>query len=1214
MPGPSSVLPAALPADNVQAYIPGDRRRALAAGNQLPEQVRGAALFADISGFTPLTEMLAEELGAERGAEELTATLESVFGALLGVLEQHGGEAIYFSGDAVTCWLDADDGLRATGCALGMQEAIARVGHRRTPNGREIRLRLKVAVAVGAARRFVVGDPAVQLIDVLAGRVIDALAVAESAALPGQVVLDPAAARSVAGRVELHGLVVVRLLTELAMLPERPPPPALAEQDVRPWLLPAVYDRLVAGHGELLADLRPAVPLFLRFGGIDFDVDPDARHKLNDLVVRAQRVVDANGGNVLQLTIGDKGAYLYAVFGAPLAHEDDAARACWSALELLRLAEETAATGLTVGVSSGRLRNGTYGSAERRTFCCLGDAVNLAARLMAAAPPGSAWISPEVRRRAGDGFVWADLPPLRVKGKTRPVAVSALLDRRRGATSLAHRHAGPMFGREEELRGLLAAADLAAGGQGQVVRLYADAGLGKSRLLASLDAELALRGVLLHEGVAPAFGARGSYGIWQGLMRTVLGVPAEAGPAAVAAHLDRVLTASAPELLQRLPLLGVLLGVELPDTTLTATFDAKLRKTSLESLVVQFLDARRGDGLLALALEDAQWMDALSLDLLQAVVRAAPRLPLLLLVSRRPPALGDDLPLEGAHVRDLVLPELDDRTALALARQRVEELTGYGADEVPAAVLDRLVQRAQGNPFHLEELLGHIIDRGIDLQTASNEALELPSSLQALVLTRIDDLKESPRRTLKVASVVGRRFATNVLSGAYPDLGDDDDVQGHLAELSRGALVLPEPTPRTYAFRHAMTEEVAYDSLPFATRSVLHDRVGQWLEQTVPGGPDTALDLLAHHFGRGTDTGRKRDYLLRAGIAAQARYANDAAVDYYRQALEVVEPDGRAELLQRLGHVLELRGAWREAEQTYAAALEVCVARGDDPAASRVLADLAEVARKQGRFGEAAARLREAREVHSDDAGLARILHLEGTLASQQGHYEQARVAYRESLAIRERTGDRASVGALLSNLAVVAEQEGDLGEALRLGHEALVVREEVGDPWAICVSRNNLGMVALLQREFEQAREHIRESMLLAATVGDLWIVAVGAHNLGNALLGLGQPAQAGAHYREALRAYVEHDDRWSLALLLEDVVLLALHIGRAAQALQLVGAADALREQLAAPRAPAPAKALGSALATARESVDAGRHLADGAALDQAGVVALVAEVCGT
>ena len=114
--------------------------------------------------------------------------------------------------------------------------------------------------------------------------------------------------------------------------------------------------------------------------------------------------------------------------------------------------------------------------------------------------------------------------------------------------------------------------------------------------------------------------------------------------------------------------------------------------------------------------------------------------------------------------------------------------------------------------------------------------------------------------------------------------------------------------------------------------------------------------------------------------------------------------------------------------------------------------------------------------------------------------------------------------------------------------------------------------------------------------------------------LFGLGQPAQAGAHYREALGAYVEHDDRWSLALLLEDVVLLALHIERAAQALQLVGAADALREQLAAPRAPAPAKALDSALAGARQAADAGRHLADGAALDQAGVVALVAEVCGT
>ncbi|RKS68005.1 adenylate/guanylate cyclase family protein [Motilibacter peucedani] len=1196
-----------LPADNVQAYIPGDRRRALADGAALPERVRGAALFADISGFTPLTETLAAELGPARGAEEVTAALEQVFDALLGVLDAHGGEAIYFSGDAVTCWLDGDDGTRATACGLAMQDAIERVGERTTPGGRSVRLRLKVAVAVGAAHRFVVGDPGIQLIDVLAGRVVDALAVAEGAALPGQVVLDPGAVRSVGSAVELDGAVALRTRHRVRLPEQRPSPPRLPERDVRSWVLPSVYERLTAGRGEFLADLRPAVPVFVRFGGLDFDDDPGAPAALDALVTRAQRIVHANGGNVLQLTIGDKGAYLYAVFGAPVAHEDDAARACASALELLAT-DPDGERGLAVGLSTGRLRSGTYGSAERRTFCCLGDAVNLAARLMTAAPGGTVWVSDELRRAAGEGFVWEELAPVAVKGKAQPVAAWRLLDRLAAPPPRARRYAGPMLGRSVELAALVEAAELAASGSGQVVQLVGEAGLGKSRLLAALSDALAAREVPVHEGVAPAFGADGGYGGWRPALRSALGLSATADATVVEARARELLLAADPTLLPRLPLVGAVLGVEIAHTALTASFDAKLRKTSLEALVVQYLLARPQDSLLVLVLEDAQWLDSLSLDLLATVARAAARLPLLLVVSGRP-APGPDAALPSAeHVRRLELRELDEPTALRLARLRVEDLTGHPADEVAPDVLRSVVSRASGNPFHVEELLAHLVDRGVDLRSAASGTLELPSSLQRLVLTRIDDLAEHPRRTVKVASVVGRRFGTDVLAGAYPELGGDDDVRGSLADPSLATLVLPEPEPGRYAFRHAMTEEVAYASLPFATRRVLHDRIGGWIERT---SGDAALDLLAHHFGRGSDAARKRDYLVRAGEAAQARYANDAAVAYYRQALEVVLDDDRPSLLERLGKVLELRGQWAEARETYLEAWEGCTAQGDRAGAVRVLLDLAEVARKQGRFPEAAERLAEARERELDEAELAAVLHLEGTLASQQGRYAEARTAYRRSLEVRDRLGDRAAVGALLSNLAVVAEQEGDLDQAWELGSQALAVREEVGDPWAVCVSRNNLGMVALLRHDYEQATEHVEESMRLAAQVGDLWVVAVGEHNLGNALLGLDEPGEAAWHYRAALQAYLDHDDSWSLALLVEDVVALAAREGAAEDALTLLGAADALRDELGAERPPATERLLADAMAGALQLPGADGLVEAGRALDRTGLVSLVRRI---
>ena len=180
-------------ADNPQAYLSGDRRRALATGVPLPEHVHGAALFADISGFTPLTEVLARELGPQRGAEELAATLNRLFHAIISDVDRYGGHVIYFSGDATTCWLEGDDGTRATAAGLAIQATMRAAGRVTTPTGTLIELAIKVAIVAGPACRFVVGDPDIQLIDVVAGSIVDELTDAEQLAEKGQTILaEPA--------------------------------------------------------------------------------------------------------------------------------------------------------------------------------------------------------------------------------------------------------------------------------------------------------------------------------------------------------------------------------------------------------------------------------------------------------------------------------------------------------------------------------------------------------------------------------------------------------------------------------------------------------------------------------------------------------------------------------------------------------------------------------------------------------------------------------------------------------------------------------------------------------------------------------------------------------------------------------------------------------------------------------------------------------------
>jgi class 3 adenylate cyclase/tetratricopeptide (TPR) repeat protein len=1187
--------------DRSEAYLAGDRRRALSEGRELSDRVWGTALFADVSGFTPLTEALANELGPQRGAEELTAHLNRVFHAVIDDVDRYGGEVIYFGGDAITCWLDGDDGRRGAACGLAIQRTMASVGTIRTPAGTEVVLAIKVAVAVGDARRFVVGDPSIQLIDVLAGRLIDELADAEHLAEKGDVVLARSALDSIGDHVivsehrgdEQHAStvgVLADLKIEVDQAEASPAPAALGEALVRPWILPAVYERLVTGRGEFLAELRSAYPMFVRFGGIDYDNDPDAVEKLDHFARRVQNILSEFGGNLLHVILGDKGAYLCAVFGTPHAHEDDASRAATAAIELLTLDKETAATDLQIGISHGRIRSGAYGHPMRRTFTCLGDAVNLSARLMSQAPPGCAYISEEVHLALNERVECQLVGDVTVKGKADPVRVLSIVGLRRGQMNREIRYPLPMVGRDAEMAVFAEALGDVLRGAGRVVGISAEAGRGKSRLVAEVVRNLSATGVTVAWGEAQNFGRTTSYLVWRDVWRTLLDLDDDATEASQGRDLTRRLRAISGDLARRGPLLGTVVGIGMEDNELTRTFDAKLRKTSLESLLVDLLRARAANGALAIVLEDCHWIDSLSRDLLEELVLACSALPVLFVLAYRPSGTpGGGLGLERVpYYHELHLGELTSGDANEVLRAKLEQL--FGESVSPAAELVEFVlERAQGNPFYLEELLNYVHGRGVDpADPAAFRHLDIPDTLFRLVQSRIDMLDEAPRTALKVASVVGRTFESPFVHGVYPDLGSLDEVEARF-EAARQADILriDRVEDRSWLFRHVVARDVAYDSLPFAMRAHLHDRVGGFLESGGPETIDRNLDLLAYHYWLGEDDAKKREYAVRAGIAAQSRYANDAAADYFQRALPLVADEERAGVLRRLGKVLELRGGWADAEATYGEAIELSRRLGDAAEQARAHADLADTLRKEGRFEEARQQLILASGIfanNGDDAGLGLVLHLEGTLASQQGQYDVARTAYQQSLEIRERLGDRASIGSLLSNLGLVAECEGDLEQARTMNERALALREELEDRWPICVSQNNLGMIALLQNDFAVAQMRFEESMRLATEIGDRWIVAYGHHNLGNANLGLGEREEAGHEFLQALQAYEDYGDLWSVALLVEDMVLLALAKEEPVRAAELVGAADALRARLEAPRPPAISATLEAALGPVR------------------------------
>ncbi len=774
--------------------MPIDRRHALARGTTLPALATGAALFADISGFTPLTESLLRALGPQRGAEELTHFLNRVYDALIAELYHYGGSVIGFSGDAITCWLDGDDGRRAVACGLAMQRAMAQFAATATPSGDSVSLAVKVAAAAGSVRRFVVGDPAIQLIDVVAGRTLEHLAAAEHLAQKGEVVVHDATAAALDGVLrsaewradEAHGDRVAVVASLTVAVDQNPwpilPPDALQEDIVRQWVLPAVYQRVRTGSGEFLAELRPAVALFLRFGGLDFEHDEAVTGKLDAYLRWVQGILAHFEGTLVQLTIGDKGSYLYAAFGAPIAHEDDAVRAVSAAFALRSPPDTFAYIGVPqIGISRGSMRAGAYGAHDGRTYGVLGDETNMAARLMQAAHPGQILVSETAHPAAAGVAQWERLPPMRVKGKSNPVTAYAALAPMDHRTLRLHepRYTLPMVGRESELGVIAQRLALARRGRGQVVGISAEAGMGKSRLVAEAIRLAQEQGVVAYGGECQSYGSTASYLVWQDIWRGLFALEEGWTVEQQIQTLETTLARIDPALVPRVPLLGTVLNLSIPDTDLTRSFDAKLRKSSLEALLVDCMRARAAQAPLLLVLEDCHWIDALSEDLVEALGRAAANLPVLLVQSYRP---RDIRSLSGhrmevlKHFTEIKLSYFSAQEAAQLIQLKLEQLSGARLG-VPAEVIERITARADGNPFYIEELINYIRDRDIDpLDTAAMAHMDLPTSLHSLILSRIDRLGEREKVVLKVASVLGRRVQADWLSGAYGQLGD---LQGY---------------------------------------------------------------------------------------------------------------------------------------------------------------------------------------------------------------------------------------------------------------------------------------------------------------------------------------------------------------------------------------------------------------------------------------------------
>jgi len=1163
-------------------YLPQDRLRAISRGETLPDRTSGSAMLADISGFTPLTEGLQQSLGPRRGAEELTRHLNAVFSALIAEVERYGGSVIGFAGDAITCWFnwtEGDSARRAVAAAFAMQAVMGPFTTIQLPDGRTTTLSLKVAIASGLARRFVVGDPSVHYVDVLAGATVERTSSGEQLANKGEILLDKATVEALGKILKVkewrndqegsERFAVTEALTTPVTPPNlspslRLPPP----NQLQAWLPYAILVREQLGQAGFLTEFRPCVVLFVRFSGIDYEKE-GSQEKLDAFISVLQTTAEYYEAVFIQLTIGDKGSYACLNFGALQMHEDDARRAVRAALDILASSDLP----LQVGITAGPMRVGTYGSETRKTFGAQGDDVNLAARLMTTAGTGEILVSGSVQKSTRADFSFKPHPPLPMKGKAEPLPVFAVTgERKTRAVRLQEpNYTLPMVGRQNELKLIDEKLNLAAEGQSQVIGIVAEAGLGKSRLVAEIIRSARRKGFIGFGGACQSDGIHTPYLVWKPIWQAFFDVDPEMPARREIRWLEGEIEERAPSRLDAMPLLNVVLDLNISENDFTKNLEPKIRQSALHALLEDCLKAQANDEPTLIVIEDLHWIDTLSYDLLESLAKALAHHALCFVLAYRPSQLER---LQTPHIEVLEqftrieLSELTTTEAESAIRAKLIQLYPARSGALPEGLVEALMARAQGNPFYLEELLNYVRDRGLDPEVIEN--IELPDSLHTLILSRIDQLSEGEKTTLRVASIVGRFFRARWLTGYYPKLGSFPQVKATLDALKTLDITpLDSPEPElAYLFKHIVTHEVTYESLPFATRARLHEQLAKYLENL--GAETTSLlDAIAFHYGRSENKEKQIEYLRKAGEAAQKNYANDAALEYYEQLLPLLKDEKeKTQIHLKRGQVLEFMGKWDDAKSDYRAALEVAKdnmalkasaqfalgklnrLRGDHESAlnwlkrakevrtrledtagrAQVLIETGMVLHRKGEYEQAREHINEGRALAreaGDKFNIALALSNLGHVGYRQGNYAAARESYEESLALYREMGDKVGIAASLNNLGNVAYSQGDYAAVLVLHEESLALKREMGDKWGIAMSLNNLGNVAADQDDYAKARASYEESLVLFREMGGKWGIAMSLSNLGNVALAQSDYTAARASYEESLMLCKEMDEK---------------------------------------------------------------------------------------
>jgi len=856
------------------------------------------------------------------------------------------------------------------------------------------------------------------------------------------------------------------------------------------------------------AERRPVTVLFadvVGFTSLAERLDPEELRSLMMGCFQALAEEIRHYDGFIEKFIGDA---ILAVFGAPIAHEDDPERAVRAALAMQSRLQQlrTNAGGssggaltMRIGINTGLVVAGAVG--EGKDYGVVGDAVNVAARLQQNGAPGKITLSEETYRLIRKVFECRPLGALPLKGKTEPIQIFEVMGSRSGPAATTDTSAleAPLIGREEELKQLVELFARARKGRAQVVSLIGEAGMGKSRLLAEfrrrLEAEGLFSQITLYQTACLALGNE-AYRVLIDFFRTCFALTPEDNAAQARAKITAILQAIGVPTEPIVPVVEHLLGFVEKDSHLH--LDPEQLKRQLFLAVKEICQRQCRQQPVLFVVDDFQWVDAASLELLRSLVDRVADQPLMLLFVARPMAQIGTIYSANVDATVIRLQPLTSEESEALLAALVDTL----ASPFKPALRELVTRRSAGNPFFLEEAVHSLIDKGI-LTKAPQGAdfsgdlttLEIPTTVQGVILSRLDSLEPGAKQLLLEAAVIGPSFDLDLLQQitARPQ-----ELQNSLEALLHADLLVeahdPEGRPSGYRFRHALVQEVAYNSLLLKRRTALHGRVASTLERLHAQRLDEYLPQLAYHYSGSEDRERALQYLLRFGDKARMIYANQDAVDCYRRALQIIaqqddSPMLKANVLEKLADAWSAAGEPEPALESWQAAFLLYERLGEKERRAAVYRKMGLHWWGRGDYDKASEHFQRGLALQaeeSENVEMALLYQELGRLHFRIGDDQQAIMWAQRALELGQRLDAHEVLSQASNTSGVSMARRGELEEGIAKVEQSLQIALQHDFPTAACRAYTNLGML-LAAVDRERALSYCHEGLALAKKIGDL-------------------------------------------------------------------------------------------------------------------------------